>query len=216
MSLLLRNKPALLSSCAFCLWKTGQGLSPLLLYYGYSPGEFIFTCKLLYWSSNRVECGHCACCCNDVRIGAKTYIIGHVIGADAFHLDAPTMGIYRSLAFKSGRSSLQYPWKKCEVGENAILGLSRAEMVRNTCFHIKYSLSQLWLEWLLLLFKLFINNYIRAFGLSQCVAISVTEVSDVDVDCIEAVHMLILYQQRSPIDYLLVLVIIDHIDIGWT
>ena len=33
--------------------------------------------------------------------------------------------------------------------ENAILGLQRAEMVRNTyiCFHIEYSLSELWL-WL--------------------------------------------------------------------
>ena len=28
-------------------------------------------------------------------------------------------------------------------GGNAILGLSRAEMVRNTCFHIKYSLIHL-------------------------------------------------------------------------
>ena len=43
---------------------------------------------------------------NDVRIGAKTYRIGHVIGADAFHLDAPTMGIYRSLTIKLGRSCL--------------------------------------------------------------------------------------------------------------
>ena len=25
-------------------------------------------------------------------------------------------------------------WRKCKVGQNAILGLSRAEMVRNTCF----------------------------------------------------------------------------------
>ena len=75
---------------------------------------------------------------------------------------------------------------------------------------------EFWLEWLLLLFKLFINNDITAFGLSQYVAISVTEVSDVDVDFTEAVLMLILYQQRSPIDFLLVLVIIDHIDIGWT
>ena len=71
-------------------------------------------------------------------------------------------------------------------------------------------------EWLLLLFKSFINNDIRTFGLSQYVAVSVTEVSDVDVDFTEAVLMLIIYQQRSPIDCLLVLVIIDHIDIGWT
>ena len=28
---------------------------------------------------------------------------------------------------------LWYPWRKCKVGKNAILGLSRAEMVRNTC-----------------------------------------------------------------------------------
>ena len=58
---------------------------------------------------------------------------------------------------------------------------------------------------------------LQSVGLSQYVATtSVTEVSDVDVDFIEAVLMLILYQQRSPIDYLLVLVIIDHIDIGLT
>ena len=56
----------------------------------------------------------------------------------------------------------------------------------------------------------------RTFGLLHCVAVSVTEVSDVDVDFTEAVLMLILYQQRSPTDRLLVLVIIDHIDIGWT
>ena len=29
------------------------------------------------------------------------------------------------------------PRRKCKVGKNAILGLSRAEMVRNTCFHIE-------------------------------------------------------------------------------
>ena len=56
----------------------------------------------------------------------------------------------------------------------------------------------------------------RTFGLSQYVAVSVTEISDVDVDFTEAVLMLIIYQQCSPIDCLLVLVIIDHIDIGWT
>ena len=56
----------------------------------------------------------------------------------------------------------------------------------------------------------------RTFGLSQYVAVSVTEVSDVDVDSTEVVLMLIIYQRRSPIDCLLVLVIIDHIDIGWT
>ena len=70
--------------------------------------------------------------------------------------------------------------------------------------------------WLLLLFRSFINNDMRTFGLSQYVAVSVTEVSDVDVDFTEALLMLIIYQQRSPIDCLLVLVIIDHIDIGWT
>ena len=102
----------MLSSCAFCLWKTGQELSPSLLYHRHSPREFIFMCKLLYQSSNKervkAECGHCACCCtgNDVKIGTKTYRIGHVIYPDAFHLDAPTMGIYRSLTIKSGRSSL--------------------------------------------------------------------------------------------------------------
>ena len=79
-----------------------------------------------------------------------------------------------------------------------------------------YLPTEFWLEWLLLLFKSFINNDMRTFGLSQYVAVSVTEVSDVDVDFTEAVLMLIIYQQRSPIDRLLVLVIIDHIDIGWT
>ena len=44
--------------------------------------------------------------------------------------------------------------------------------------------------------------------------ISVTEVSDVDVDFTEAVLMLIFYQQHSPIDYILVLIIVDHIDIA--
>ena len=34
--------------------------------------------------------------------------------------------------------TLWYPRRKCKVGENVILGLPRAEMVRNTCFHIKY------------------------------------------------------------------------------
>ena len=37
---------------------------------------------------------------------------------------------------------------------------------------------------------------------------------DVDVDFTEAVLMLIFYQQHSPIDYLLVLIIVDHIDIA--
>ena len=41
-----------------------------------------------------------------------------------------------------------------------------------------------------------------------------SEVSNVDVDFTEAVLMLILYQQHSPIDYLLVLIIVDHIDIA--
>ena len=79
-----------------------------------------------------------------------------------------------------------------------------------------YLSTEFWLEWLLLLFKLFIDNDIKSFGLSQYVAISVTEVSYVNVDLSEAVLMLILCQQRSPIDYLLVLVIIVHVDIGWT
>ena len=78
-----------------------------------------------------------------------------------------------------------------------------------------YLSTEFWLEWLLLLYKSFINNDMRTFGLSQYVAVSVTEVSDVDVDFTEAVLMLIIYKQRSPIDCLLVLVIIDHIDIGW-
>ena len=76
--------------------------------------------------------------------------------------------------------------------------------------------TEFWLELLLLLFKSFINNDIRTFGLSQYVAVSVTEVSDVDVEFTEAVLMLIIYQQRSPTDCLLLLVIIDYIDIGWT
>ena len=54
----------------------------------------------------------------------------------------------------------------------------------------------------------------RAFGLSQYVAISVTEVSSVDVDFTEVGLMLILFQQHSPID-LQELIIVDHIDIGW-
>ena len=61
-----------------------------------------------------------------------------------------------------------------------------------------------------------IHNDIKAFGLSQFAAISVTEVSDVDVVFTEVVLMLILYQQSSPIDYLLVLIIVDHLDTGWT
>ena len=67
-----------------------------------------------------------------------------------------------------------------------------------------------------MLFKFLISSGIRACGLSQHVAMSVTEVSDVDVDVdfTEAVLMLILYQQHSPIDYLLVLIIVDHIDIA--
>ena len=43
-----------------------------------------------------------------------------------------------------------------------------------------------------LFFKSFINNDMRTFGLSQYVAVSVTEVSDVDVDFTEAVLMLII------------------------
>ena len=38
----------------------------------------------------------------------------------------------------------------------------------------------------------------HACGLPQHVAISVTEVSDVDVDFTEALMMLIFYQQHSP------------------
>ena len=41
-----------------------------------------------------------------IRTGAKTYRIVQVIGADSFHLDAPTIGIYRSLAINLGESSL--------------------------------------------------------------------------------------------------------------
>ena len=69
-----------------------------------------------------------------------------------------------------------------------------------------------------MLFKLLINNDIRSFGLSQYVAISVTEVSDMDVDFTKVILTLILYQQHSHIviNYLLVLIIVDHIDIGWT
>ena len=74
--------------------------------------------------------------------------------------------------------------------------------------------TEFWLEWLLLLFKLFINNDIRAFGLSQHVPISVTEVSDVDAHFNKVVLMLILYQQHSPTDYLLLLLTVDHIDIA--
>ena len=52
-----------------------------------------------------------------------------------------------------------------------------------------------------------ISNERRTFGLSHYVAVSVIEVSDVDVDFTEAVLMLILYQQCSTIDCLLVWVI---------
>ena len=89
--------------------------------------------------------------------------------------------------------------------------LSFRVLIKSTCL-----LSSGLNAWLLLLFKSFINNERRTFGLSHYVAVSVTEVSDVDVDFTGAVLMLILYQQRSPIDRLLVSVIIDHIDIGWT
>ena len=58
------------------------------------------------------------------------------------------------------------------------------------------------------------NNDIRACGSSQFVAIPVTEVTDVGVDLTEVVPMLILYQQHSPIDNFLVLIIVDHIDIA--
>ena len=64
----------------------------------------------------------------------------------------------------------------------------------------------------LLLFRLLINNVndIRAFGLSQYAASSVTEVSNVDVDFTEAGLMVILYQQHSPIgiDLLLLIMLI--------
>ena len=62
----------------------------------------------------------------------------------------------------------------------------------------------------LLLFKLFMNNVndIRAFGLSQYAATSVTEVLNVDVDFTEAELMLILYQQHSSIDLLLLIILI--------
>ena len=52
------------------------------------------------------ECGHYTFCCNDLRIGVKTYKIGHVIGVNSFHLDAPTIAIYRSFAINLGESSL--------------------------------------------------------------------------------------------------------------
>ena len=155
MSLFLRNKTCVV---VFVCFLSSQGLSRSLLYHGHSPREFIFTCKLLYQSSNRelnrererAECGHCACCFtgNDVRIGAKTYRIGHVIGADALHLDAPTMGIYRSLTIKSGRRCLpsliffgilgqSVKLEKCHLG--AFKGRNGKEYR----FSIKYSLSHL-------------------------------------------------------------------------
>ena len=58
-----------------------------------------------------------------------------------------------------------------------------------------------------LLFKLFMNNVddIRAFGVSQYAATSVTKVSNVDVDFTEAGLILILYQQHSPIKLLIIL-----------
>ena len=49
---------------------------------------------------------------------------------------------------------------------------------------------------------------------SMLTEVSVTEVSDVDVHFTEAVLMLILYQQHSTTDYLLVVIIVDNIDIA--
>ena len=51
-------------------------------------------------------------------------------------------------------------------------------------------------------------NDIRAFGLSQYAATSVTEVSNVDVNFTEAGQMLILYQQHFLIDLLLLIILI--------
>ena len=50
-------------------------------------------------------------------------------------------------------------------------------------------------------------NNIRAFGLSQYAATSVTEVSNVDVDFTEAGLILILYQQHSPIKLFIILIL---------
>ena len=80
-----------------------------------------------------LSCTNPACCCNNFRIGAKTYQIGDVIGADPFDLNAPTIGIYRSMADKPERSSLPSLiflvfQESVKLG---ILGVSRAEMVRN-------------------------------------------------------------------------------------
>ena len=51
-------------------------------------------------------------------------------------------------------------------------------------------------------------NDIRAFGLSQYAATSVTKASNVDADFTETGLMLILYQQRSPIDLLFIILIL--------
>ena len=58
-------------------------------------------------------------------------------------------GLYYAMAQARAAYLPSFSWyprprRKCKVGENAILGLSRTEMVRNTCFYIKYSLIHLW------------------------------------------------------------------------
>ena len=62
------------------------------------------------------------CCWNNLRIGAKTYRIGHVIGTDSFDLDAPTIGIYISLAINLGESSLPSLIFFGVLGESVELG----------------------------------------------------------------------------------------------
>ena len=56
--------------------------------------------------TERAEFGHCTYCCNDFKIGVKTYRIGDVIGADTFDHNTPTIGIYRLMADKPGGSNL--------------------------------------------------------------------------------------------------------------
>ena len=138
MSLLLRKKPALLSSCTLCLWKTGHELSLSLLYHGNSSslrvnyfirerekeGEEnvdIVRAVAMNWRENiqnwsRDRHRRVSSRCADHR-----YL--QIIG-DQARRKQPTFAHF-----------LWYPRRKCTV--------SSPEMVRNMCFHIKYSLSHL-------------------------------------------------------------------------
>ena len=50
-------------------------------------------------------------------------------------LDCATRGPWRELPTFS--HFLRYSGRKCKVGENAVLGLSKPELVRNACFYVE-------------------------------------------------------------------------------